>query len=85
MMTMPAEYLLLQEPAQQGYDEPHNGGRTAGVTMTPTHHPEQRQPDALAEALLSRETLDERESLRVTGLPPATPETAMLRVASKAS
>jgi hypothetical protein len=53
--------------------------------MTPTHHPEQRQPDALAEALLSRETLDERESLRVTGFPPATPETAMLRVASKAS
>jgi hypothetical protein len=63
-MTMPAGYLLLQEPAQQGYDEPHNGGRTAGVTMTPTHHPERRQPDALAEALPSRETLDERESLR---------------------
>lgn len=45
-----------------------------------------KQLDALAEALLSRETLNEREILQVTGLPPAPPlETAILRVASKAS
>jgi cell division protease FtsH len=30
-----------------------------------------RELDALAEALLARETLDEQEILRVTGLPPA--------------
>ncbi|MGH7958863.1 MAG: ATP-dependent zinc metalloprotease FtsH [Opitutaceae bacterium] len=36
--------------------------------------------DALAQALLTRETLDEEEILRVTGLPPAPPlETAKLR------
>jgi cell division protease FtsH len=29
--------------------------------------------DALAEALLARETLDEQEILEVTGLPPASP------------
>ena len=29
------------------------------------------QLDALAEALLARETLDEQDILRVTGLPPA--------------
>ena len=45
-----------------------------------------KQLDALAGALLSRETLNEREILQVTGLPPAPPlETAILRVASKAS
>jgi cell division protease FtsH len=45
-----------------------------------------KQLDALADALLSRETLNEREILEVTGLPPAPPlETAILRVASKAS
>src|SRR5207245_11755580 len=45
-----------------------------------------KQLDALAEALLARETLSEREILQVTGLPPAPPlETAILRVASKAS
>jgi cell division protease FtsH len=32
-----------------------------------------RQLDALAQALLARETLDEREILEVTGLPPAVP------------
>jgi cell division protease FtsH len=30
-----------------------------------------RELDALADALLARETLDEREILNVTGLPPA--------------
>jgi len=30
-----------------------------------------QQLDALAEALLARETLDEKEILQVTGLPPA--------------
>jgi cell division protease FtsH len=45
-----------------------------------------KQLDALAQALLSRETLNEEEILQVTGLPPAPPlETAILRVASKAS
>jgi cell division protease FtsH len=38
-----------------------------------------KQLDALAEALLARETLSEREILEVTGLPPAPPlETGML-------
>ena len=37
--------------------------------------------DALATALLERETLDEKEILRVTGLPPAPPlETKKLPV-----
>jgi cell division protease FtsH len=45
-----------------------------------------KQLEALAEALLSHETLNEREILQITGLPPAPPlETAILRVASKAS
>jgi cell division protease FtsH len=40
-----------------------------------------KQLDALVEALLARETLNEREILEVTGLPPAPPlETAMLPV-----
>ncbi|HWL30427.1 MAG TPA: hypothetical protein VNQ97_16135, partial [Burkholderiaceae bacterium] len=34
-------------------------------------HEHRKQLDALVEALLSRETLDEREILEVTGLPPA--------------
>ena len=43
-----------------------------------------KQLDALAQALLSRETLNEEEILQTTGLPPAPPlETAILRVASK--
>src|SRR5687767_404655 len=43
-----------------------------------------KQLDALAGALLSRETLNERETLQVTGLPPAAPlETAPLRVVRK--
>jgi cell division protease FtsH len=38
-----------------------------------------KQLDALAEALLSRETLNEQEILQVTGLPPAPAlETGML-------
>jgi cell division protease FtsH len=38
-----------------------------------------KQLDALAEALLARETLSEQEILEVTGLPPAPPlETGML-------
>jgi cell division protease FtsH len=41
------------------------------------------QLDALATALLERETLDEREILEVTGLPPAPPlETPRARVTS---
>ena len=45
-----------------------------------------KQLDALAQALLARETLNEQEILEVTGLPPAPAlETAILRVASKAS
>ena len=40
-----------------------------------------KQLDALAEALLARETLDEQEILEVTGLPPAPAlQTAMLDV-----
>ena len=40
-----------------------------------------KQLDALAEALLSRETLNEAEILEVTGLPPAPAlQTAMLDV-----
>ena len=27
-VAVPLEYLLLQDPAQQAYDEPHNEGRT---------------------------------------------------------
>jgi cell division protease FtsH len=43
------------------------------------------QLDALAEALVSRETLDEQEILKVTGLPPAPPlETGKLPVPGKA-
>jgi cell division protease FtsH len=34
-------------------------------------HEHRKQLDALVEALLSRETLDEQEILEVTGLPPA--------------
>jgi cell division protease FtsH len=45
-----------------------------------------KQLDALAQALLSHETLNEQQILQITGLPPAPPlETAILRVASKAS
>jgi cell division protease FtsH len=45
-----------------------------------------KQLDALAQALLSRETLNEQEILQVTGLPPAPPlEAARSRAASKAS
>jgi cell division protease FtsH len=45
-----------------------------------------KQLDALAQALLSRETLNEQEILRVTGLPPAPPlEAAVSRAATKAS
>jgi len=43
-----------------------------------------RQLDALANALLARETLDEREILEVTGLPPA-PQLESSRVAAAAS
>jgi cell division protease FtsH len=40
-----------------------------------------KQLDALIEALLSRETLNEQEILEVTGLPPAPPlDTGMLPV-----
>jgi cell division protease FtsH len=42
-----------------------------------------RQLDALVEALLARETLDEQEILRVTGLPPA-PALESRRVAAAA-
>ncbi len=41
------------------------------------------QLDALADALLARETLDEREILEVTGLPPA-PQLESSRVAAAA-
>jgi cell division protease FtsH len=42
-----------------------------------------KQLDALAEALLARETLNEQEILEVTGLPPAPPlETGMLPIPS---
>jgi cell division protease FtsH len=44
-----------------------------------------KQLDALAQALLTRETLNEQEILQVTGLPPAPPlEAARSRAASKA-
>ena len=43
-----------------------------------------RQLDALATALLARETLDEQEILQVTGLPPA-PELESVRVAAATS
>ena len=44
-----------------------------------------RELDALADALLARETLDEREILEVTGLPPAPAlETQRLRAEIKA-
>ncbi|HTO03269.1 MAG TPA: hypothetical protein VL069_06175, partial [Opitutus sp.] len=45
-----------------------------------------RELDALAEALLARETLDEKEIFEVTGLPPAPPlETRKLDVPPEAS
>ena len=45
-----------------------------------------RQLDALAEALLARETLNEEEILAVTGLPPAPAlQTAMLRAGGEAA
>jgi cell division protease FtsH len=45
-----------------------------------------KQLDALAEALLSRETLNEQEILEVTGLPPAPPlETGILPVPGSGS
>jgi cell division protease FtsH len=45
-----------------------------------------KQLDALADALLSRETLSEQEILEVTGLPPApTLETGMLPVTGAGS
>lgn len=54
--------------------------------MTRTPRTEPKQLDALAEALLSRETLNEREILRVTGLLAVPPlEAAFLRAASKVS
>jgi cell division protease FtsH len=47
-------------------------------------HAHRKQLDALAEALLSRETLNEQEILEVTGLPPAPAlETGILPVAGE--
>jgi cell division protease FtsH len=44
-----------------------------------------KQLDALAEALLSRETLSEQEILEITGLPPAPPLDAAMRPAAGAA
>jgi cell division protease FtsH len=65
---------IIDAEVQRIIDESH----TAAKNLLSKHR---KQLDALANALLARETLDEREILEVTGLPPA-PELESSRVAA---
>ena len=74
-----ASRLRRRQAVQRGRPPRRSTPRCSASSTRATRRPSgccadhRKQLDALAEALLARETLDEQEILEVTGLPPAPP------------